>query len=332
MTNLHAQRVQPSPLARAWKINTGLTALVVFSLILLAASILGLLIDPRTTAMLETPTWIKSFKFAVSSAIYGLTLLWVLTLTEGRARRIAGIAANVIGWMLTLELVLIVIQGIRAQPAHFNYATPFDTVLWLTMTFGIITMFFGFIVLMFSVWRGIKANPVLAWAMRLGLIVTAFGLVQGFLMTGPNTAQLKALTSGKNVTVIGAHTVGGSSITPDNGPSLPLVGWSTTHGDLRIGHFVGLHALQVIPLLGLWLSRRREQWLRIGHRLGLVWIGALGFAGLIALLTWQALRGQSIIAPDTQTMLVFATMIGAILVSSLGVLAHAQASNTTETI
>ena len=332
MTNLHAQDLQPSPLARAWKINTGLTALVVFSLILLAASILGLLIDPRTTTMLETPTWIKSFKIAVSSAIYGLTLLWALTLTEGRARRIAGIAANVVGWMLTLELVLIVIQGIRAQPAHFNYATPFDTVLWLTMTFGIITMFFGFVVLMFSVWRGIKANPVLAWAMRLGLIVTAFGLVQGFLMTGPNTAQLKALTSGKNVTVIGAHTVGGSSITPDNGPGLPLVGWSTAHGDLRIGHFVGLHALQVIPLLGLWLSRRREQWLRTGHRLGLVWIGALGFAGLIALLTWQALRGQSIIAPDAQTVLVFATMIGAILVSSLGVLVHARSTNTTETV
>ena len=331
MTNLQTQNAQPISLARAWKINTGLTALVVFSLILLAASILGLIIDPRTTELLGTPTWIKSFKFAVSSAIYGLTLLWVVTLTEGRARRIAGIAANVVGWMLTFELLLIMIQGIRAQPAHFNYATTFDTVLWMSMTFGIITMFFGFVVLMFSVWRGIKANPVLAWAMRLGLIVTAFGLLQGFLMTGPNSLQLEALASGKNVTVIGAHTVGGSSITPDNGPSLPLVGWSTAHGDLRIGHFVGLHALQVIPLLGLWLSRRREQWLRTVHRLGLVWIGALGFASLIALLTWQALRGQSITAPDAQTMLVFATMIGAILVSSFGVLAHARSTNRMET-
>ena len=329
MTNLESQNAQSNPLARAWKINTGLTALIIFSLILLVSSILGLIIDPRTTELLGTPTWIKTFKFAVSSAIYGLTLLWAVTLTEGRARRIASIAGNVVGWMLTLELVLIVIQGVRAQPAHFNYATTFDTVLWLTMAFGIVTMFFGFVVLMFSVWRGIKANPVLAWAMRLGLIVTAFGSVQGFLMTGPNNLQLEALTSGKNVTVIGAHTVGASSITPDNGPSLPLVGWSTAHGDLRIGHFFGLHALQIIPLLGLWLSRRREQWLRTGHRLGLVWIGALGFASLIALLTWQALRGQSIVAPDTQTMLAFATMIGAILVSSLGILAHARASNRT---
>ena len=331
MTSIGTQNAQPISLARAWKISTGLTALVIFSLILLVSSILGLIIDPRTTELLGTPTWIKTFKFAVSSAIYGLTLIWAVTLTEGRARRIASIAGNVVGWMLTFELVLIVIQGVRAQPAHFNYATTFDTVLWMSMTFGIVTMFFGFVVLMFSVWRGIKANPVLAWAMRLGLIVTAFGLLQGFLMTGPNSLQLEALTSGKNVTVIGAHTVGASSITPDNGPSLPLVGWSTAHGDLRIGHFVGLHALQVIPLLGLWLSRRREQWLRTGHRLGLVWIGALGFASLIALLTWQALRGQSIIAPDTQTMLVFATMIGAILVSSFGVLAHARSTNRMET-
>jgi hypothetical protein len=314
----------PSPLQRAWKINPGLSALSIFSLILVISSILGLIIDPRSTAILGTPTWIKTFKFSVSTLLYGATLLWAITLVEGRARRIAKSAANAVGWFLVLELSLLVVQGARAQPMHFNYRTPLDLVLWQVMTVGIFSMLIAFIVLSINVWRGIKTTPVLAWAVRLGMIVTVLGLMQGMFMTGPNTAQLESLQSGAAMNMIGAHTVGSSSVTPDNGPGLPLVGWSTVAGDLRIGHFIGIHALQLIPLFGIFLTGRRERWLLDGHKIRLLLIASVSYLGLVALTTWQALRGQSIIAPDITTITAFIGLVAVAFVSSLIVIAHAR--------
>ena len=49
----------------------------------------------------------------------------------------------------------------------------------------------------------------------------------------------------------GAHTVG----TGDAGPGLPFVNWSTIGGDLRIAHFIAIHAIQIVPLFAFILSQ-----------------------------------------------------------------------------
>ena len=76
---------------------------------------------------------------------------------------------------------------------------------------------------------------------------------------------------------------------PDGGPGLPGTGWSREHGDLRVPHFLGLHAMQVLPLLALALGRRR--WPET-TRVRLTLTAAASYALLFALLLWQALRGQ----------------------------------------
>jgi hypothetical protein len=295
--------------------NLPLTILAAITSSTLIISILGLIFDPRVTAIINTPAWSKLFKFSVSVLVMTPALIWVILITEGKTRRIANIAASVIGTMLSLEMILLLIQATRARPIHFNYTTPLDTALWITMTIGIFTMFTAFVVLVIAVWRGVKQQPVIAWAIKIGMVITAVGLMTPNLSVSPSTAQINALKANQPNILLGAHTIGSSSATPDAEPGLPLIGWNTQHGDIRIGHFIGLHALQLIPLFGVWLSKRRR--LNQNRQLALLWTAGFGYFGLMVLTTWQALRGQSIVAPDALTIGVAIGLAGVVLLSSL---------------
>jgi len=126
------------------------------------------------------------------------------------------------------------------------------------------------------------------------------------------TAQQLADGSGD---IIGAHAVG----VPDGGPGLPVTGWSTEGGDLRIPHFVGLHALQALPLLAFALAALSNRFPRLGDvrvRLHLVLVAAAGYAGLIALVTWQALRAQPLLAPDAATLVAAGLLVAVTAVAA----------------
>jgi hypothetical protein len=108
--------------------------------------------------------------------------------------------------------------------------------------------------------------------------------------------------------IAGAHTVGA----PDGGPGLPGTGWSTAHGDIRVPHFVGLHAMQALPLLALWLRRRVTP---VATRRRLIWIAAAGYVSLFGLLLWQALHGEPLLGPAPITAAAFAIWTLAMLVA-----------------
>ena len=88
--------------------------------------------------------------------------------------------------------------------------------------------------------------------------------------------------------ISGAHTVGA----PDGGPGLPVTGWSTRHGDVRVPHFVGLHAWQVLPLFVLVALRRFDDTTRT--RLAVAAAGA--YAAIFLALLVQAVRGLPLLA------------------------------------
>lgn len=307
----------PSLLRRAWAFNPTLTLFTVMSALLLVVGAVGMAVDPRI--VLGAPNWAKSTKFGISLLLYGATLLWLLPMITVRPRLVQ-LVAHASGAILIFEIVLLVIQAARGRAMHFNVATPFDAALWQAMGASIMMFWLvtalGLGLLLFHR----LPNRVLAWSVRLGLLLTLIGFTEGFLMPPPNAQQRAALGSGQQLDLIGAHTVGAA----DGGPGLPLLGWSTQHGDLRIAHFVGIHGVQAIPLLGALLLRRRPRWLGERHLLALISIGAASYAGLIALMTWQALRDQPLLAPDALTLGAAGALVAATVALAAGVVLWAR--------
>jgi hypothetical protein len=259
----------------------------------LALTVVGLAIDPRTVT--GAPVWLKPAKFASSIAIYSFTLAWMFTYLDRWPR-----TTRIVGWttavVMAIEMVIIGGQAARGTTSHFNAATPLDLALFSIMGAAIVIQTLTSIAAAVALWRNQFADRALGWALRLGMTITIIGAFTGGLMTSPTQPQLDSARAGAAMTVAGAHTVGA----PDGGPGLPGTGWSTTHGDLRVPHFVGLHALQALPIVALLLGRRpgMSQVLRVR----LVIVAGASYFVLFVLLLSQALGGQPVVALDAMTL------------------------------
>jgi hypothetical protein len=153
----------------------------------------------------------------------------------------------------------------------------------------------------------LEARP-LASALRMGLLVGLVGMGLAFFMTTPHGEQLAALQAGQ-VLEAGAHSFGGK----DGGPGLPLVGWSVTAGDMRPAHFLGLHGMQVLPLLAALLARRRVR--SEAHELALVRAAGVAWLGVTLALGLQALRGLPVVQWDEPGIASLALVLLASLVT-----------------
>ena len=295
-----------------------LSALITAALTLLF--IIGVFADPRVVT--GAPAWLKPAKFGVSISLYSLTLVWILGFIQGRRRLV-----NILGWTVLvtfgLEWVSIITQIARGTTSHFNIATPLDTALWTLMAVAIAVLWVANFVIAGLLLFQKFDHPAFAWSLRLGLMLAVVGMGLGYLMTSPTAQQMAGWSAGGPVTVAGAHTVG----VADGGPGLPVVGWSTVGGDLRIPHFVGMHALQLVPFVGWLLSRRR---LSPRQQTALVWVISGFYLGLTALFTVQALRGQSVIRPDALQLGLLGGLVAVTVVAVLVVLSGRGFSSALE--
>jgi hypothetical protein len=274
-------------------------------LVAAALSVVGIFVDPRVIT--GATAWLKPFKFAISIAVYSLTLAWVFGfLTEWpRVRRIVGWTTAIV---FILEIAIIDLQAWRGTTSHFNASTMLDRVLFIIMGSAIMLQTLVSIAVAVALWQQQFADRALGWALRFGMTLTIAGALVGPLMTRPTAAQLAEVRATGRLPIIGAHTVGA----PDGGPGVPVTGWSVEHGDVRVPHFIGLHAIQALALFAVVLRRwRRPPSIQVRA----VFAAAASYALLFLLLLWEALRGQSVVAPDALALTTIALWAAASVVT-----------------
>lgn len=269
-----------------------------------AIAVVGLIVDP--IVLTGAPAWMKPAKFSFSIAIYLLTLRWILSHVRGHGRLLA-VLSTIITVALVAEIALVEIQVFRGATSHYNETSDFDAAVWYAMG-GIVSL-----VLIATIAAGVVAlmqrglDPGLAAGLRWGIGVCVLGMLAAVTMI-----------FNKEWNDSGGHTVGAA----DGGAGMPITGWSLQYGDLRVGHFIGLHALQVLPLLAWGLFR----WTRVDAttRARLLHVAGATYTAVVLLVTWQALRAQSIMRPDGETLVVFAALAGLAAVATGTVLRRSR--------
>jgi hypothetical protein len=201
----------------------------------LAAAIVFVLCLSNTTQVLGINAYYKPLKFLLSSILFIGTMNWYLGyLPMHNSIRFYSIFISI---LFIFENVYITGMAARGEMSHFNVGTDFTRLMWGMMgaaatLIAISTIVVGF--KFFSMEKGVISEPLrvsIIWGIMLAGIFAMEGLVMGSRMS---------------------HTVGA----PDGGEGIPFLNWSKRHGDLRIAHFVGLHALQMVPLLSLLFAQK----------------------------------------------------------------------------
>ena len=277
---------------RLWRASPPLTWVGALMLVVAGASLVGMLLDPRIIT--GAPAWLKPFKFAVSTAVYSLTLAWIFGWLSDwpRVRRVVGWTTAIV---FVLEVAIIDAQAWRGTTSHFNVSTTLDAALFFVMGGAILLQTLVSVAVVVALWRQRFTDRPLGWALRVGMTLTVVGALTGPLMTRPTAAQLADARAGGRMTISGAHSVGGS----DGGPGIPVTSWSREHGDLRVPHFIGLHAVQALALIAVGLQRWRRP---VTVRVRALLAAAASYASLFVLLLWEAFRGQSLVSPDASAL------------------------------
>jgi hypothetical protein len=277
-----------SLLARLRRAAPALTFVGFFMAADLVFCLAGLVVDRQVIT--GAPAWLKPAKFALSTMVASWSFAYCIASTTVWPR-FARVLDFVLAAGLFLEIVLIDVQAARGTTSHFNVSTQFDATVYGVMAISIACIWLSMLLLTVVLFRQPFAGSAWGWSLRLGMVLALFGTGSGALMTMPSSRQQAEAHAGGRMPIVGAHTVGAL----DGGRGMPVTGWSVEHGDLRIAHFIGMHGLQVLPLLAWWMARRR---LPEGAQRHLVISFAVSYLALFFLLLWQAFRGQPIVRPD----------------------------------
>jgi hypothetical protein len=181
-----------------------------------------------------TNAWFKPIKFALSIGTFSWTIAWFMSyLPQDKSIQIM---SWLIVAMLGFEIMYIGFQAGRGQLSHYNLSTPIYGGLYALMAIAATVV--SFITLILAIRFFQTPLPELPdyylWSIRIGLLLFFIFSLEGFVM-------------GANL----SHTIGAST----GGKVIPFLNWSREYGDPRVAHFIGMHALQVLPIASYYILK-----------------------------------------------------------------------------
>jgi len=233
-------------------------------LLCLVLSIVFIILTKFTnTQVFNVNAWYKPFKFAFSTFLFAWAMAWY-------CYYLPNFNTNLFNWsviiLLGFEIFYITFQASKGQLSHFNVSTPVYSGLYSMMALAAsaITLYTAYIGLLFFKNSFTELPNYYVWAIRLAIIIFVIFSFEGFAMGSRLNHSVGALNDNSNWFVFG---------------------WSKTVGDLRVAHFIGMHALQVLPILSYYILKNTK-----------LTVGLSFMYGVLALLTLiQAFQGKPLI-------------------------------------
>ncbi len=212
-------------------------SLFCFGLICLVLSIVFLVLAKVTTVQVYgVNAWYKPFKFAFST----LTFVWAMAWD---CYYLPNFNITLFNWsvivLLGFEILYIAFQASKGQLSHYNISTPLYSALYSMMAIAAtaVTIYTAYVGFLFFNYSFPELPTYYVWAIRFGIIIFVIFSFQGFAMGSRLNHSVGALNDNSNIFILG---------------------WSKIVGDLRVSHFIGMHALQVLPILSFYLLKNSK--------------------------------------------------------------------------
>ncbi|HSM21762.1 MAG TPA: hypothetical protein VK876_06090 [Rubrivivax sp.] len=252
-----------TPWLRLWRADPRLMAFALVFLAFMLPAAVALGVDERLLRGVNV--WVKPLKFMAALALLALTTVWFAQYLPAAVRQ--GRAYRALVWTLMLtggfEVGYISLQAALGQASHYNVGDALHGLMYTLMGLAALALTATQAVLAWLLWR--HGDRTLAPAYRLAAVL---GLALSFVLGAGAGALLGGLQ-------------------PPTGAGLPVLGWSTTGGDLRVAHFIGLHAGQVLPVIGAVLAAVAASRVAVAG----VWLAASAWTLLWAVALARALAG-----------------------------------------
>lgn len=224
------------------------------------AMIFLLLAKTTTTQVYQVNAWYKPFKFAFSTFTFAWAMAWY-------CHYLPSFSIQGFNWtlivLLGFEIIYISAMAAQGKESHYNVSSPFFSLMFSMMALAatLVTLYSAYVGFLFFLHDFPDLPTYYLWAIRMGIMLFVIFSFEGFLMGGKMS-----------------HSVG---LVNDNS-NIFILGWSKTVGDLRVAHFLGMHALQALPILAFYIFKNTK----------LTLLAGILYAALAVFTLIQALNGK----------------------------------------